>query len=139
LLEFGDVHDAAQLIGKPFTVSARVGHGDKRGSALGFPTANIAVGSRLIPKRGVYVCRVEVAGKNYGAVANIGVRPTFRGTGERLEVHILDFPCESLYGQRIHVSFLSRLRDEATFESVEQLKTQISIDVERARMELARE
>lgn len=139
LLEFGDVHDAAQLIGKPFTVSARVGHGDKRGSALGFPTANIAVGSRLIPKRGVYVCRVEVAGKNYGAVANIGVRPTFRGTGERLEVHILDFPCESLYGQRIHVSFLSRLRDEAKFESVEQLKTQISIDVERARMELARE
>lgn len=136
LIELGEVERAAQLIGKSFTLSARVGHGDKRGSAIGFPTANIAVGTRLIPKRGVYVCRVKVAGAMYSAVANIGVRPTFQGTGERLEVHIIDFPFRSLYGERIHVSFVSRLRDEITFESVDKLKAQISIDVARARLEL---
>jgi riboflavin kinase/FMN adenylyltransferase len=136
LIEVGDVNQATELMGTPFTISARVGHGDKRGSALGFPTANIAVGRRLIPKKGVYACRVEVEGSSYVAVANIGTRPTFAGQGERLEVHILDFPYRRLYGTRVHVSFLSRLRDERKFESVDTLKAQIAEDIARARQEL---
>jgi riboflavin kinase / FMN adenylyltransferase len=132
-VESGDVQAAAALIGAPFTISARVGHGDKRGSAIGFPTANIAVGRRLIPKRGVYACLVEVEGARYKAVANIGVRPTFNAHEERLEVHILDFPAHSLYGKRMHVGFLSRLRDEKKFASVEELCAQIQRDVVAAR------
>jgi riboflavin kinase/FMN adenylyltransferase len=135
LIEAGDVKQATEIMGSPFTISARVGHGDKRGSAIGFPTANIAVGRRLIPKCGVYACRVEVQGSSYVAVANIGTRPTFDGRGERLEVHILDFPYRRLYGTRMHVSFVSRLRDEKKFESVEALKAQIADDIACARRE----
>lgn len=138
LIESGDVAAAAELIGEPFTISARVGHGDKRGRSIGFPTANIAVGNRLIPKRGVYACRVYVGGLSHTAVANIGVRPTFRGSGERLEVHIIDFPLRSLYGTRIHVGFIERLRDEQRFESVEALCRQISLDVAQAQEVLKR-
>jgi riboflavin kinase/FMN adenylyltransferase len=133
LIEHGEVATAAELIGEPFTISARVGHGDKRGSAIGFPTANIAVGNRLIPKRGVYACRVQVAGVYYMAVANIGTRPTFSGSGERLEVHIIDFQPRSLYGTRIHVAFIARLRDEQRFESVTALSSQIARDITLAR------
>jgi riboflavin kinase/FMN adenylyltransferase len=136
LIELGDVTEAAALIGAPFTISARVGHGDKRGSAIGFPTANIAVGTRLIPRRGVYACWVRIEGKTYKAVANIGVRPTFNGAGERLEVHILDFVPRSLYGVRMHVSFVARLRDEQRFESIDALRKQISQDIEDARARL---
>ncbi len=133
LIEGGDVISAAELLGEPFVISARVGHGDKRGSAIGFPTANIAVGSRLIPKSGVYACRVTVAGALYKAVANIGTRPTFSGSCERLEVHILDFQPRSLYGKRIHVAFLARLRQEKRFDSVTALCNQIALDISKAR------
>lgn len=139
LVEEGLVEDVIPLLQHPFTISARVGHGDKRGSQLGFPTANIAVGHRLIPPRGVYACRVEVEGDLYDAVANIGVRPTFNGTEERLEVHILDFPGKSLYGRRINVSFVSRLRDEKEFHGIELLVKQIHIDIQQARARLNNE
>lgn len=134
LIAAGEVEAARQLIGSPFTISSRVGHGDKRGSAIGFPTANIAVASRLIPRRGVYACQVKLEGREYKAVANIGVRPTFKGESERLEVHILDLPPRSLYGVRIHVSFIKRLRDEKRFDSITALSEQISHDVVAARM-----
>jgi riboflavin kinase/FMN adenylyltransferase len=133
LIANGEVKTAAELIGEPFTISARVGHGDKRGSAIGFPTANIAVSGRLLPKRGVYACTVTVVGVVYMAVANIGTRPTFHGCGERLEVHIIDFNPQSLYGTRIHVAFIARLRDEKRFESVTELTTQIVSDISLAR------
>lgn len=139
LVEGGLVEEVVPLLGAPFTISARVGHGDKRGSQIGFPTANISVGTRLIPRRGVYACRVEVDGDYYGAVANIGVRPTFNGDEERLEVHILDFPARSLYGTRIHVSFVSRLRDEQGFSGVELLVEQIHRDIKQARVRLNHE
>jgi riboflavin kinase/FMN adenylyltransferase len=69
----------------------------------------------------------------YSAVANIGVRPTFQGDSERLEVHILDFAPQRLYEKRIHVSFIARLRDEQRFDSVDALKLQIARDIEAAR------
>lgn len=137
LVEGGEVAAAARLIGEPFTISARVGHGDKRGTTIGFPTANITVPHRLIPKRGVYACLVEVLGQRYEAVANIGVRPTFDGDRERLEVHILDFSGGSLYGKRMHVSFVARLRDETRFSSVDELRAQIAADITLARGLLA--
>jgi riboflavin kinase/FMN adenylyltransferase len=137
LLAQGDVSGAAVLLGRPFAISARVGHGDKRGSSIGFPTANIAAGSRLIPARGVYACRVALDGLQHNAVANIGTRPTFNGHGERLEVHILDYNPGRLYGRRVEVSFLGRLRDERRFESVDRLKQQIACDIAQARELLA--
>lgn len=139
MVEQGDVRGAARLIGSPFTISARVGHGDKRGTAIGFPTANIAVGKRLIPRRGVYACRVQAEGEEYQAVANIGIRPTFNAHEERLEVHILDFVPHSLYGKRMHVSFIGRLRDEKRFGSVEELRSQIGLDIDAAREILSHE
>jgi riboflavin kinase/FMN adenylyltransferase len=136
LLQSGDVRGAATLLGAPFTVSARVGHGDKRGRTIGFPTANVMCGARLLPKRGVYACRVTIEGREYEGVANIGLRPTFNGTGERLEVHILNHHFPSLYGRRLHVSFIDRLRDELKFKSVEDLKAQIARDIDDATRRL---
>jgi riboflavin kinase/FMN adenylyltransferase len=133
LIEQGEVKLAAVLIGTPFTISARVGHGDKRGSTIGFPTANLAVGNRLIPMNGVYACVVSVEGESFKAVVNIGTRPTFRGKDKRLEAHILDFPARSLYGKRIHVAFVERLREERRFDSVAELSVQILKDIEAAR------
>jgi len=129
LLIGGDVRGVSALLGAPFTVSARVGHGDKRGQKIGFPTANVMCGSRLLPKRGVYACRVKVGNETFEGVANIGVRPTFDGIGERLEVHILNQHFESLYGKRLHVSFIDRLRDEKKFNSLEELTSQIKLDI----------
>jgi riboflavin kinase/FMN adenylyltransferase len=136
LLAEGDVQGAAHMIGAPFTVSARVGHGDKRGRTIGFPTANVSTGARLLPKRGVYSCLVEYHGRSYPAVANIGIRPTFNGRGERLEVHIIGETFESLYGKRLHVGFVARLRDEKKFGSIDELKSQIAQDVESAKKSL---
>ncbi len=136
LLIAGDVVAAAGLIGAPFTVSARVGHGDKRGRTIGFPTANIASARRLLPKRGVYACEVVYEGRMYPGVANIGVRPTFQGEQERLEVHVIGTHFESLYGKRLHVKFVERLRDEKRFNSVEELKAQIAQDVRDATKSL---
>jgi riboflavin kinase/FMN adenylyltransferase len=136
LLLAGDVRGAASLLGAPFTISARVGHGDKRGRTIGFPTANVMCGTRLLPKRGVYACKVNIEGRDYDGVANIGLRPTFNGTGERLEVHILNEHFPSLYGRRLHVSFIVRLRDELKFNSVEELKAQIARDIDDATRRL---
>lgn len=136
LLRAGDVAQAAELLGAPFTVSARVGHGDKRGRTIGFPTANVASGKRLLPQRGVYACLAEIGGASYPAVANIGVRPTFHGADERLEVHAIGQQLGSLYGKRIHVSFVARLRDEKKFNSIEELKAQINLDIQLAENEL---
>ena len=136
LLLTGDVRGAATLLGAPFTISSRVGHGDKRGRQIGFPTANIMCGTRLLPKRGVYACTVNIEGRDYEGVANIGLRPTFNGVGERLEVHILNESFPSLYGRRLHVSFIDRLRDELKFNSVDELKAQIARDIDDATRRL---
>lgn len=136
LLLEGDIRGAAALLGAPFTVSARVGHGDKRGQTIGFPTANVMCGTRLLPKRGVYAVKVRLGDDTFDGVANIGVRPTFGGVGERLEVHILRQRFSSLYEKRLHVSFIERLRDEKKFNSLEELKAQIALDVAEAEEKL---
>ena len=132
----GDVRLAATLLGRPHRVGGRVVHGRRRGAAIGFPTANVAVGSGTFPPDGVYAVRAERAGTWIDGVANIGTNPTFGAGPRTLEVFLFDFD-ENIYGERLTVSFIERLRGEVTFGSVEELVAQIRRDADDARALLA--
>lgn len=132
----GDVESAARLLGRPYRVSGAVIHGDARGKSIGIPTANLSVwAERAIPKAGVYACKAWVKDQYWDAVTNIGVRPTFEQTlvSPRMEAHLLGFN-EDLYGQEIKLDFVSRLRDEQRFASIQDLIDQIHRDIETARL-----
>ncbi len=134
LLE-GDVEHAARLLGRCYSVSGQVVHGDDRGKSLGIPTANLSVWTeRTIPKAGVYVCRALVDGEYWGAVTNIGIRPTFENLPviPRIEAHLLDFDAD-IYERQISLEFVSRLRDEQRFSDIQSLIKQIHTDIQRAR------
>ncbi|MBT8213261.1 MAG: bifunctional riboflavin kinase/FAD synthetase [Acidimicrobiia bacterium] len=132
MLEAGDVAEAARMLGRPFELRGTVVHGDSRGRTIGIPTANLEVAREYaVPRRGVYVAEVTVAGDVHHAVVNVGVRPTFGGGREVIEVHLLDFDAD-LYGDEIAVRFLSHVRDERRFDGVDELVTQIHLDIERA-------
>jgi len=129
----GDVRRAGEFLGTPFTLRRRVVHGEQRGRTLGFPTANLHVRpGLLLPADGVYVVRLLDGSEGYGGVANIGIRPTFGRLGRSVEVHLIDFAGD-LYGRRVEVEFLERLRGEQRFPGAEALKAAIGADVERAR------
>ena len=132
LLLGGKVIRANEMLGRPFSVQGNVIHGHSRGKALGFPTANIKPDRKLIPPDGVYAVFCRLQGRIYQGVMNIGKNPTFRDRKTSFEVHLLDFS-EELYGSTMKVFFKARLRSERTFESVEELKSQIARDVEKAR------
>lgn len=123
-----------------FRFSAVVERGSGRGRRLGFPTANLGVApeqAAALP-RGVYVARVQWArGREYGAVLNIGVRPTFSERQLVVEAHVLDFSGD-LYGEILEVSVLQRLREERRFADVESLICQVEQDIEMARAALGR-
>lgn len=124
---------AERLLGRPYQISGRVLHGQKLARQLGTPTANIQLKRRRVPLTGVYLVSVEVDGKAWPGVANIGVRPTVSGDGSaHLEVHILDFAGD-LYGRRLTVEFHHKLRDEQRFASLEALKSAIDADIAAAR------
>ena len=129
----GDMDTAQTLLGRPYRLSGRVAHGDKRGRQICFPSANLRLGPRPLAVRGVYA--VEVFGLDhepvYG-VANVGKRPTVNGTQNRLEVHLFDVDAD-LYGRHLHVDLLARIRDEQRFESLDALKAQIGLDAQQAR------
>jgi riboflavin kinase/FMN adenylyltransferase len=131
----GRLEEAALLLGRPPSVTGTVARGDRRGSGLGFPTANVPLGrSSVRPPAGVYAVEVPLEGQVYRGVANLGVRPTFESAGpEILEVHLLDYPGGDLYGRTLEIRFLSRLREERRFESVEALRRQIQADIESVR------
>lgn len=133
LLEQGDLELARNLLGRPFSLSGRVIHGQHLGRQLKVPTANIQLRHNSPPLQGVYVVSCHLTDSERRGVANIGVRPTVQGDGKaHLEVHILDFDGD-LYGQRLRVQFLHKLRDERRFESLDALKNAISNDMEAAR------
>lgn len=133
----GDPGRAADLLGRPFSLSGKVVGGYKEGRILGFPTANLQIAPEvLLPAQGVYAVRVRWEDKWYGGVANIGTSPTFPGRPLRLEVHIFDF-IEDLYEEDLEVAFIARLREERRFPSVEELAEQIREDVKYARSLLA--
>ncbi len=113
-------------------VSGEVVAGQQLGRRLGFPTANIAVTESLTAADGVYAVRVTVGGRSFKGVANLGKNPSVGGCRRRLEVHILDF-ADDLYGRKIEVELLKKLRDEVHFGSLEELRRQIEIDCMAAR------
>jgi riboflavin kinase/FMN adenylyltransferase len=133
----GDMRLAATLLGRPHLLAGRVVAGKRRGVTIGFPTANIAVRAGMFPPDGVYAVRTDVGGTQVAGAANIGHNPTFGPDAPRtLEVHLLDFSGD-LYGRRLGVSFVERLRGEVAFDSVAALVDQIRLDVERTRAILA--
>lgn len=132
LIADGQIVLANKLLGKRFKLRGRVVYGDQRGRTLGFPTANFDITpGKAVPKNGVYAVHAIVCGKAYHAIANIGINPTFAGLHRHIEVHLFDFAGD-LYGQIIEIQFIERLRGECQFSSVEQLITQIKLDVDEA-------
>ena len=133
----GDVVGAARLLGRAYAVAGIVEHGDKRGRSLGFPTVNLRLPqNRLLPSDGIYAVWAEVAGKRAMAAASLGIRPTFGGGERRLEAYLLDFSGD-LYGDRIRIEFVRRLRDEQRFASAADLSAQIAKDVDQTRAALS--
>jgi len=139
LLQQGQVHKAQTFLGRPYEVTGQVVPGYGRGSRLlGFPTANLKVDNGLLlPGKGIYAVRVELQGRVYEGVANIGTCPTFDNDEISLEVYILDFQAD-IYGENLAVRFEERLRDELRFPDVPALVTQIKKDVAAARQVFSR-
>ena len=136
-VQAGEMQYACRMLGRHFQIRGTVEAGrDRGGKLLGFPTANLKLEDELIPKTGIYAVTVETRDGLLQGVANIGYSPTFDDRQFTVEVHILDFK-EFIYGQRIRVNFIKRIRDEIKFSSLGALKDQIAKDVETARRLLA--
>jgi len=128
------VDEASALLGHPYFIDGMVVHGDHRGRTIGFPTANLCTDNELIPPHGVYATTAIIDGIVRPSITNVGTRPTVDTSGKvTIETHIFDFD-RDLYGTRLRLAFVQRLRDERTFESVDALKSQIAADCTRARV-----
>jgi len=138
-LEDDELSNAAEMLGRQYSIVGRVVHGDKRGRQLGFPTANVLLKRRVSPVSGVYVVKVLQNAcdgeKQLFGVANIGSRPTVAGIRQQLEVHVFDFS-DNLYGQAIEVVLLKKLRNEQRFDSLAALTQQITLDSALAKQYL---
>lgn len=133
LVRLGDMPGAAALLGRNYSLAGEVVMGEQRGRTIGFPTANLAVWrEQIVPARGVYAAWALVNGARHMAAANIGVRPTFAGESLSVEAHLLDFRSD-LYGARLRLAFVERLRMEQKFAGVDELTAQIRADVVAAR------
>ncbi|MBI3333855.1 MAG: riboflavin biosynthesis protein RibF [Candidatus Omnitrophica bacterium] len=153
LIRQGSLSKAARFLGRPVSVEGRVIRGTGRGRRIGFPTANVKVEAGVLPPTGVYAVAARIGRRRYSGMANLGLRPTFnRGTLHKgtvhsargvslngaspllplLEVHLFDLH-RSLYGRRLEVAFLKRLRPERRFRSAEALARQLSLDAIRAK------
>ena len=133
LVEEGKVDEAQKLLGRYYQIRGVVATGrDRGGRLLGFPTANITLQDELCPKNGVYAVTVECRGQTFQGVANIGYSPTFDDHIFSVEVHILDFN-ENIYGQKIRVNFVKRIRGEEKFSNISELSDQIKKDIVKAR------
>jgi riboflavin kinase/FMN adenylyltransferase len=132
-LRAGDLAAAEALLGRPYRMSGRVAHGDKRGRTIGFPTANIFLHRAAVPVEGVFAVQLTgIDEQPLPGVANVGNRPTVDGTRSLLEVHLFDFDRE-IYGRHVQVGFLKKLRAERKFASFDKLKEQILLDAGHAR------
>lgn len=136
-LQAGDCATATRLLTRPFTIEGVVQHGDKLGRTIGFPTANVDMGSYLRPAYGIYAVRgILPDGRVLDGAANLGIRPTFDPPKELLEPHFFDF-AESLYDQCIAVQLIAFLRAEAKYDGLDALIAQIARDCTQARQILA--
>lgn len=132
----GDVQGAASMLGHWWRVLGTVVGGAKRGTGLGFPTANIALSPGTALAHGIYAVRVRVEGKVHAAAAYLGTRPTFDDGSPVLEVFLFDFDGD-LYGREIAVDFIEHIRGDRRFDGIEELKAQMQADCDRARVILA--
>lgn len=135
LLTAGNIAEANRYLGRPYQLSGPVVHGDGRGKHIGIPTANLAVWEeKLVPAVGVYAALAEVEGLTYDSVVNIGHRPTFyeHPAEKSIEVHLLEFDRE-IYGQRMRLKLVERIRPEIRFSSAQELMDQIHKDISQTK------
>ncbi len=133
LINDGNVKKANTFLYEPFSFCAKVVHGDERGRTIGIPTINQVYPKNLVlPRFGVYSTSCKINGKNYKSITNIGYRPTYKTDIITAETHILDFNLD-VYSSEVTVTLNEFLRDEIRFDNIEQLKNQISIDIEKVR------
>ncbi len=132
-LSSGDLDVVFEVLGRPHVLTGQVVQGDQRGRTIGVPTANLAEVPEAMPPHGVYAVRVtsDAFNETQLGVLNIGIRPTV-AAGKSIEVHLLDFDAD-LYGSELAVHLIRRLRDERKFAGLDELKRQISLDIEQAR------
>jgi riboflavin kinase/FMN adenylyltransferase len=138
-LAAGELDHAARLLGRPYSISGRVVHGDKLGRGIGYPTANIQFKHNCPPLLGIFAVELSgIDGRVLPGVASLGVRPTVKHAGAApvLEVHLFDFNA-SIYGRRVRVDFLQKLRDEEKYPDLPSLVAQIGRDVDNAKQYLA--
>ena len=130
----GQLDLAGQMLGREYALAGRVIRGDQRGRELGFPTANLEITGRCTPPNGVYAAHAEVDGEHYRAAVNIGLRPTMKDPEPTLhvEAHLLDFDGE-IYDRVCALTFVGKLREEKSFDSLDALRAQIEKDVVQAR------
>jgi riboflavin kinase/FMN adenylyltransferase len=133
-LNGGRLRLAQRYLGRPYSISGHVEHGEKLGRKIGYPTANIQLKHNGPALTGIFVVRASVeGGQLIEGVASLGVRPTVASNGKAvLEVHLFQFE-EEIYGKHVHVDFLHKLRDEMKFDGLENLTKQIALDVEQAK------
>ena len=135
LLTAGEFSGAEPLLGRAFVIDGKVQYGNQLGRTLGYPTANIHLHKRVSPVQGIFAVRVGLgeSGCSWPGVASLGVRPTVNQVSEPLlEVHLFDFEGD-LYGRRMAVEFVAKLRDEQKFDGLEPLKAQMALDASMAR------
>lgn len=138
-LEAGDMAEVTGCLGRYFGVRGPVVKGDQRGRTIGFPTANLAVWDELLlPGNGVYATYAWVGQRRHAAATNVGVRPTVDGLKLTVEAHILDFD-DDIYGERVRLEFVRRIRPEMKFSGLDELKAQIAADVAQVGAELGSE
>ena len=136
LINDGDVASASKLLGRKFSLTGKVVHGRNVGHTIGFPTANLApeFPQQIIPAKGVYAGTVNIDGTTYKTMVNIGVRPTFDSQDQTLSIEAyIDRFNGNLYDKTITINFTDRLRDEIKFNSIDQLKQQLSTDLSTLR------
>ncbi len=139
-LAAGNVEMARACLGRPYVLEGTVVEGHHAGTLMGYPTANLRPDceEQIVPGRGVYAVRADVDGFSYMGMLNIGWRPTLNNGDDRtIETHLLDYSGAPLYGKRISLRFIRRVRDERRFSSIEELQSQLAIDADHVRQMLS--
>jgi riboflavin kinase/FMN adenylyltransferase len=138
LVAEGRMDEAAALLGHQYVLDGEIVEGRRRGRTIGFPTANLKTDNELLPPHGVYATTMTINGIVHAGITNVGRRPTFGDTLETtIETHVLDYDGD-LYGARVRLGFVQRMRDERRFDDVDALRAQIEADVRRAERLFAR-
>lgn len=133
-LKRGDIRAATRALGRPYSITGKVVHGDHRGRTIGFPTCNLAEIATLIPHDGVYAALARIKSRDLvcQAAVNLGPNPTFGGTARKVEAHLLSYTGD-LYDQEMTLELIARLRDTRKFAGIDELKQQLHRDVEETK------